>query len=261
MEHTLVSPATGDEYVGHVPVGQLTGTGTFRCAKNGAVYTGEYEGNRFHGIGVLTGADGNGYRGQFEDGKMEGAGVLTLANGNVYHGQFKGGETEGDGVLVLANGNVYRGQFKRGEKAGDGVLVFANGNVYRGQWKGGKEEGDGVLTWADGNVYRGQWKGGKMEGEGYTWQAGLVFGILAVLVDSGREAFGRWIGGKKISSVPFDAAIPAHAAVLCAANEAEARRVGMPHPRRRDRRTSCVVQTQANAAEARAEAAVFFGLL
>ena len=169
---------------------------------------------------------------------MEGAGVLTLANGNVYHGQFKGGETEGDGVLVLANGNVYRGQFKGGLKAGDGVLTFA-----------------------DGNVYRGQWKGGKMEGEGYTWQAGLVFGILAVLVDSGREAFGRWIRGKKISSVPFDASIPAHAAVLCAANEAEARRVGMPHPRRRDRRTSCVVQTQANAAEARAEAAVFFGLL
>ena len=54
MEHTLVYPANGDEYVGLVPVGQLTGTGTFRCAKNGAVYTGEYEGNRFHGIGELT---------------------------------------------------------------------------------------------------------------------------------------------------------------------------------------------------------------
>jgi hypothetical protein len=120
MEVTLVEPATGYEYVGHVPVGQLTGTGTFRCAKDGAVYTGEYEGNRFHGIGEITGA---------------------------------------------------------------------NGGVYRGQWKGGLMEGDGVYTFADG-----------------------------------RRTFGRWEGGKEASSVPFDAANPAHAAVLRAANEAEARR-------------------------------------
>ncbi len=92
MEHTLVYPASGDEYVGHVPVGQLTGTGTFRCAKNGAVYTGEYEGNRFHGIGELTWADGNVYRGQWKGGLIEGDGVRTWADGDVYRGQFKRGE-------------------------------------------------------------------------------------------------------------------------------------------------------------------------
>jgi hypothetical protein len=150
MDHTLVRPATGDEYVGHVPVGQLTGTGTFRCAKNGAVYTGEYEGNRFHGIGEITGA----------------------------------------------NGEVYRGQYKGGLKEGDGVYTFASGDVYRGQFKGDKREGDGVYTFADG-----------------------------------RRTFGRYKGGKEVSSVPFDAANPAHAAVLRAANEAEARRVGAPHRR------------------------------
>ena len=152
MEHTLVRPANGDEYVGHVPVGQLTGTGTFRCAKDGAVYTGEYEGNRFHGIGELTSADGN-----------------------VYLGQFKGGNREGDGVYTWANGNVYRGQFK-----------------------GDKREGDGVLTRANGRLTFGEWKEDTME----------------------------------VSSVPFDAANPTHAAGLRAPNEAEARRVGAPHRRR-----------------------------
>ena len=128
MEHTLVSPTSGNEYVGHVPVGQLTGTGTFRCAKNGAVYTGEYEGSRFHGIGELT---------------------------------------------------------------------FASGDVYRGQYKGDVSEGEAVYTFADG-----------------------------------RRTFGPYKGGEEVSSVPFDAANPAHAAVLRAANAAEARRVGALHRRR-----------------------------
>ena len=48
----------------------------------------------------------------------------------------------------------------------------------------------------------------------------------------GRRTFGQWEGGEEVSSVPFDAANPAHAAVLRAANEAEARRVGTLHPRR-----------------------------
>jgi hypothetical protein len=174
MEHTLVDPTSDNEYVGHVPVGQLTGTGTFRCAKNGAVYTGEYEGNRFHGIGEIT----------------------------------------------FAGGNVYRGQWKENKMEGDGVYTWADGNAYRGQWKGDKMEGDGVFTWASGNVYRGQFKGDKMEGAGVnTWA-------------NGRRTFDKYKRDKEVSSVPFDAANPAHAAVLRAANEAEARRVGAPHRRR-----------------------------
>jgi hypothetical protein len=49
---------------------------------------------------------------------------------------------------------------------------------------------------------------------------------------SGRRTFDKYKGGKEVSSVPFDAADPAHATVLRAANEAEARRVGTLHPRR-----------------------------
>ena len=112
MEHTLVSPASGNEYVGHVPVGQLTGTGTFRCAKNGAVYTGEYEGNRFHGIGELTWASGEVYRGQWKRCLREGDGVNTWANGAVYCGQWKGGQREGEAVFTFADGRRICGQFK-----------------------------------------------------------------------------------------------------------------------------------------------------
>jgi hypothetical protein len=192
MEHTLVSPASGNEYVGHVPVGQLTGTGTFRCAKNGAVYTGEYEGNRFHGIGEYT-----------------------WANGDVYRGQFNDGKSEGDGVFTWANGDVYRGQFKDDTSEGDGVLTFANGDVYRGQWKGGVPEGGSV----------------------HTLGGGIVRGILSML--TGRRTFEKWEGGKEVSSVPFDAANPAHAAVLRAANEAEARRVGAHRRRTRSAHSMC----------------------
>ena len=74
------------------------------------------------------------------------------------------------------------------------MYTFASGDIFRGQYKGGKREGDGVYTFADG-----------------------------------RQTFDQYKGGKEVSSVPFDAANPAHAAVLCAANAAEARRVGALH--------------------------------
>jgi hypothetical protein len=48
---------------------------------------------------------------------------------------------------------------------------------------------------------------------------------------AGRRACEKWEGGKRVSSVPFDAANPTHAAVLRMANEAEARRVGTSHRR------------------------------
>jgi hypothetical protein len=208
--------------VGHVPVGQLTGTGTFRCAKDGAVYTGEYEGNRFHGIGELTWADGD-----------------------VYRGHFKGGLKEGGGMYTYASGDVYRGQWKENKMEGDGVYKWANGDVYRGQWKGGEKEGDGVFRWADGDVYRGQFKGGKKEGDG-------VF-----MFTDGRRTFDKCKGGEEVSSVPFDAANAAHAAVLRAANKAEARRVQRAASASgRNRPTLCVLQAQANAADARAKAVV-----
>ncbi len=118
-EHKLANPVNGDEYVGHVPVGHLTGTGIFHC-KNGAVYSGQYEGNRMHGVGAQQWTDGD----------------------------------------------VYRGEFKRGRKDGIGVShTFASGN----------------------------------------------------------RSFDRWESGQKISSVPFDAANPEHAAVLREARAAEAR--------------------------------------
>jgi hypothetical protein len=269
MEHTLVNPANGNEYVGHVPVGKLTGTGTFRCAKNGVVYTGEYEGNRFHGIGELTWANGDVYRGQFKGGLREGDGVSTWANGvhngNVYRGQFKGDLMEGDGEFTWANGNVYRGQWKGDKREGEGVFTLADGSVYRGQWKGDKMEGEGVYTFANGHVYSGQFKGDVGEGDGvFTWASGAIYrgqfkgyekegdgvytsadgkvyrgqfkggypeNCVVTYVSEGffsagkkKTKVGRYEGDMEVSSVPFDAADPVHAALLGAATAAEARR-------------------------------------
>jgi hypothetical protein len=107
-----------------------------------------------------------------------------------------------------------------GNFEGDGAYTEADGRSYRGQWKGDQMEGDAVHTWASGSVYRGQWKGGLKDGDG------------VVTFADGRRICGRWVGDKEVSSVPFDAANPAHAAVLRAANEAEARRVNTPHRHR-----------------------------
>jgi hypothetical protein len=203
MEHTtrwsLGNPANGDEYVGHVPLGQLKGTGTFRCAKNGAVYCGEYEGNRMHGMGVLT------------------------ANGDSYCGQWNGGKMEGHGVQTLANGMVYRGQYKAGKMEGDGVFTWANGDVYRGKFKGGKREGVGVFIWTDGKTCRGLWK-----------EDTCSLGMFTFA--DGRGTLRRWEGGDYVPvvaanpAVPFDVANPANAMLLRAANRVEvlARDVGAP---------------------------------
>jgi hypothetical protein len=176
-----------------VPRDQHRGTGTFLCAKNEAVYCGQYKGNRFHGIGVLTFADGSVYgsvyRGEYKEGLREGHGVLQLLDaGDVYCGQWKGGKQEGHAVLTFDEGSVFRGH-KVDQREGHGVLHLDNGDVYCGQWNAwGKQEGPGVYQFADG-----------------------------------RRTFVRWEGGEYVSSVPFDAANPVHAAAAC---DAEARRIG-----------------------------------
>ncbi len=48
----------------------------------------------------------------------------------------------------------------------------------------------------------------------------------------GRRTFNKYKGDEEVSSVPFDAADPAHAAVLRAANEAEARHLSALHRHR-----------------------------
>jgi hypothetical protein len=187
MEHALVYPFNGDEYVGNVPLGQLAGKSIFRC-KNGNVYEGEYEGNRMHGVGVQTWANGDVYRGQCSGGQKDGPGVYVWADGAVYRGQWKGNKRDGVGVHKFASGAVYRGQYKADELSGHGVYMWANGAIYLGEWRGDKRQGRGAHTFA-----------------------------------SGKQAFGRYEDDQEVSSVPFDAANREHAAVLRAANEAEAR--------------------------------------
>jgi hypothetical protein len=222
MQHSLIHPTSGQEYVGCVPLGQLAGTGTFR-GKDGSVYEGKYEAKRMHGAGVFEQADGVVYRGQYRVGQKEGHGVTTYPSGNVHRGQYKGGQREGYCVYTYAKGKeTYRGQFK--------------GNV-------GKREGYGVITtYPSGNVYRGQWKKDKKEGHG-------------VDTSNGEQTFGWYEGGKKVSSVPFDAANPEHAAVLRAANEAEARCCCVDAPHRLQAPSAHFVQALANAAEPAANAA------
>jgi hypothetical protein len=121
MEHRLVNPISGNEYVGHIPPvghiggagifrceknGVVSGAGIFRCEKNGAVYSGEYQGNHQHGVGVTKLTHGlakHVYRGEYKRGSYEGHGVYTFLDGETYRGQFKGDQPEGQGVYTYAN--------------------------------------------------------------------------------------------------------------------------------------------------------------
>jgi hypothetical protein len=144
-------------------------------------------------------------------------------------------------VFTWVSGDVYSGEWKKNKKEGHGVRLFSTGDVYRGEYKGDKKHGFGVFTFGSGAVYRGEYKDDKKEGFG------------AFTFASGKQTLEQYENGDKVSSVPFDAASAEHAAVLCAANDAEARRFGPPHWYGRNRLTFRVVQATANTSQQAAE--------
>jgi hypothetical protein len=88
-----------------------------RTYPDGSIYTGDFQDDRRHGKGVLSGNGGVSYVGEFVRDAFEGAGILWMPGGMIYVGEFREGRINGTGVMKTSETDRHIGEFK------DGVLT------------------------------------------------------------------------------------------------------------------------------------------
>ncbi|KAH3758475.1 2-isopropylmalate synthase [Pelomyxa schiedti] len=145
------------------------------------VYEGEWDRNRWHGIGTWRSPDGSGdiYHGTFENGKRSGAGSILFGGG----------------------GGSYGGEWKNDMSHGQGVRLWANGDRYEGQWARGKENGEGTKTWSrDGSSFTGLWESGVPTKGTRKWPNGDMFEGTFTRCGDGSEWACRGEGVATLSS-------------------------------------------------------------
>lgn len=142
---------TGSDDNGAAQYGQMT-------YKNGDIYDGEWENDKFSRKGKMSYFNGDSYTGFWNQGLREGEGSMTYV---MPHGSK--GEQGSDS-------NVFTGTFRNGErKDGDGLMTYGDGSKYTGQWIGEQRSGRGyyVDTAANNrNVYVGEWENDMKHGFG-----------------------------------------------------------------------------------------------
>jgi len=116
----------------------------------GAVYVGEYEGDKRHGKGTIYSETGILlYYGNFVDGEP----VDRYPSTEDYLTSFL--------FEVIDCGNyVYFGETMDGVRHGYGFIIFKNnGDAWYGEWQNGHRQGKGVYIYADGSTDYGSWNG------------------------------------------------------------------------------------------------------
>lgn len=136
-----------------------------------------------HGCGRMTWQSGSVYTGEFEGGKCTGRGVLVWGEGSeqpgaLYTGEFKDNVRTGYGTHVWPakpggekeTASLYTGEFKDGSCTGFGTCRHAGGNVFSGEMENCSPKGQGVRRWIDGSLDTGLFDGWKLQGVGTrTW--------------------------------------------------------------------------------------------
>jgi hypothetical protein len=90
-------------------------------------YTGQWQGDKRHGKGVMVWDDGDTYEGEFMFDKRHGRGKYTYTSGNVYEGMWADDKKHGEGVFVWTSGSTYTGCYRHDKKNGKGLMVRSNG--------------------------------------------------------------------------------------------------------------------------------------
>ena len=103
------------------------------CENSGAIYEGDFERGKRHGVAHYKTPAGDSYVGSFYEDKMGGEGQLTYANGNIYHGWFDGGHRSGQGELMGKEWS-YNGQWWDDFPHGKGKVVKENGFAVVAVW-------------------------------------------------------------------------------------------------------------------------------
>lgn len=92
-----------------------------------------------HGKGVLKFTDGAVYTGEFKDNLYHGKGHYIWGEGkwhkDEYYGDWKNDNRTGNGTYTYANGNKYEGEFLESLRHGKGKFFWSNTrNTYEGDW-------------------------------------------------------------------------------------------------------------------------------
>ena len=118
----LIDAAKGLDLEGEFCYGQLKGLGIASDSRRRHRYEGQFEGNLFHGKGLLRAPSSDGsngvdlVEGDFRDGHPNGHISCHFANGDVYTGAVVCGMLHGEGELVhKESGTTYRGQLIKGK--------------------------------------------------------------------------------------------------------------------------------------------------
>lgn len=155
--------------------------------KQEPVYSGQMDGNMYHGSGILEVPGSYTYEGNFHESMAHGHGVYRGEDGGTFEGQWFKDKKQGHGVYVHMDGTVYAGNWFADQKSGVGTEQWPDGTRYKGEFFQGMRHGTGKYKSARGK-YEGQFRYDKMEGQGrYEFT-------------NGRTFVGQWEDGTMVGS-------------------------------------------------------------
>jgi len=168
--------AADTKYTGQWTGMAITGFGKLTVGKDRIVYTGDFENNKFSGLGVSIMGDGSKVKGSFKAGAADGYCVYEWANGEKHFGFWEENKRKGWGKMIMEGGHVAYNNYVNGVREGIGRAFFADGDTYTGEFKQNDISGKGVYTWADGRYYKGDFELSEQHGYGMmTWPSGKVY--------------------------------------------------------------------------------------
>ena len=134
--------------------------------KDGTIYHGTWDSNRFMGWNLSISSRGVIYIGEFSDFSLTGKGERYTIENHIYKGDFVSGLREGQGIESTEH-SIYVGGYKEDKQYGKAKVTFSSGDVYEGEIANGVFHGNGHYVWKkSGNEYIGMYKNGKFDGEG-----------------------------------------------------------------------------------------------
>ncbi|CAK66810.1 unnamed protein product (macronuclear) [Paramecium tetraurelia] len=152
--------------------------------ENGAIYIGEWSGDKKFGKGIQIWKDGSIYEGFWIRDMANGKGRLYHANGDIYDGDWEDHKSKGQGVYIHSDGARYEGSWNNDLQNGQGVEIWPDGAKHEGEYSNGVKHGKGRFVWADKASYCGQFLNNQINGVGrYVWP-------------DGRKYCGEWLNNK-----------------------------------------------------------------
>lgn len=106
---------------------------------DGRTYTGQWEGEVRCGRGVERSQFGDFvYEGEFNKDRYEGVGKMWWSNGACYEGEMREGQKSGQGLEKYASGDEYIGRFVNDLPHGEGVYKSKDGSEIHGVFERGR---------------------------------------------------------------------------------------------------------------------------